>query len=73
MKLEIDVKDSEVASFIELLKNYDFVKDIREIKNKSSIVKGLTKSFNEVKLYEQGKKDLKNVKDLINELRSKGY
>ena len=50
-------------------------KAVVEVKNtrKSRFVKGLAQSFNEVKLYEQGKKELKNAKDLINELRDQGY
>ena len=72
MKLVIDIKDSNIPLFMELMKTHKIIGEVRELKErrKSRFVKGLTESFHEVKLYEQGKKELKNAKDLINELRS---
>jgi len=75
MKLVIDIKDSNVQSFIDLMKEHNFVKSVTEIKDvrKSRFMRGLKQSFKEVKLYQQGKRELKNAKDLINELRSQGH
>jgi hypothetical protein len=38
------------------------------VSNKSSIAADLADSFNDIKLYEQGKKKLKLAKDILNEL-----
>lgn len=75
MKLVVDIQDSNVPLFMELMKTHNIAKAVMEVKNtrKSRFVTGLAQSFNELKLYEQGKKKLKNAKDLINELRDQGY
>ncbi len=76
MKLVIDIKDSNVPVFMELMKTHNIIKDVKELKKnkrKSKFIKGLAQSFNEVKLYMEGKKDLKNANDLINELRSQSH
>ena len=51
-------------------KSFDYVSVVKEIKEKrkSQFVTDLAEAFNDVKLYEQGKKKLKRAKDLLNEL-----
>ncbi len=70
MKVILDIKESRVPFFMELIKSLDFVHVIKETssKEKSEAIESLTEAFNDVKLYEQGKKELKSAKDLLNEL-----
>ncbi len=70
MKVILDIKESRVPFFMELIKSLDFVHVIKESssKEKSEAIESLTEAFNDVKLYEQGKKELKSAKDLLNEL-----
>jgi hypothetical protein len=55
---------------MELLESLDYISVLKQVKDKESsrIVQDLADAFNDVKLYEKGKKDLKSVKDLLNEL-----
>ena len=71
----IDIKDNKADFFLELMKNLEFIKGVEKIKDKQNnqFVRDITEAFEEVRLYESGKKKLKNAKDLINELRSEGY
>lgn len=71
MKVILDIKESSrVPFFMELIKGLSYVSVIKEVKNeeKSQFISDLAESFNDVKLYEQGKKKLKSAKDLLNEL-----
>ena len=58
MKVTIDIKENKAPFFMELMKSLDFVNTVSEIKEerKTQFVNDLTEAFNEVKLYEQGKK-----------------
>jgi hypothetical protein len=71
MKIILDIKENNrVPFFMELVKSLDYINVIKEIKEerKSKFVTDLAEAFNDVKLYEQGKKKLKKAKDLLNEL-----
>ncbi len=81
MKLLLDIKDDKVSFFLELLKNFPFVKaetvssektpSTKKIDSTKRILdptKDLADSFNDVKLHIQGKKKLKSAKELLNEL-----
>jgi uncharacterized protein YlbG (UPF0298 family) len=63
--------DKEYGHFIELAKNLHYVKKI-ETDEKPNILDnikaGLEEAFEDVRLHEQGKKKLKSVKELLNEL-----
>ena len=52
---------------MELLQSLDYVKVIKQVKNeqKSQQLQDLVEAFNDVKLHEQGKKQLKTAKDLL--------
>lgn len=54
---------------MELVKSLDYISVLKEEKDerKGELIAGLADAFNEVKLYEQGKKKLKSAKDLLNE------
>jgi len=76
MKLVIDIKESNVPEFLELMKTHNIIKDVKELKKnkrESKLVKGIAQSFKEIKLHMEGKKELKNAKDFINELRSQNH
>lgn len=55
---------------MEMVKSLDYISVIKEVKEerKSQFITDLADAFNDVKLYEQGKKKLKSAKDLLNEL-----
>ena len=71
MKVILDItENSRIPFFMELVKSLDYISVVKEVKNeaKSQFISDLADSFNDVKLYEQGKKKLKSAKDLLNEL-----
>lgn len=71
MKVILDIKESNrIPFFMEMIKSLDYISVIKEVKEvrKSQFITDLAEAFNDVKLYEQGKKKLKSAKDLLNEL-----
>jgi hypothetical protein len=70
MKVILDIEESRVPFFMELLKSLDYISIVKEVrdKHKQELVKDLAEAFNDVKLYEAGKKKLKTAKQLLNEL-----
>lgn len=75
MQVLLDIKDNHANFFMELVKSLDYIDVIKEIKNKKKkeFVKDLAEAFEDVRLYSQGKKKLKNAKDFLNELRSQNH
>ena len=70
MKVILEIRDNRIPFFMELVKSLDYISVLKEVKDesKSQFVTDLAEAFNDVKLYEQGKKKLKSAKDLLNEL-----
>jgi hypothetical protein len=70
MKVILDIKESRVPFFMELLKSLDYVEILKEVKDKekSKAIQDLAEAFNDVRLHEEGKKKLKSAKDLLDEL-----
>ncbi len=71
MKVILEIKDnSHVSFFMELVKSLKYINVVKEVKSekKSQFISDLAEAFNDVKLFEQGKKKLKSAKDLLNEL-----
>lgn len=70
MKVILDIKDNRVPFFMELLRSLDYISVLKEVKSeeKSEAIQNLADAFNDVKLYEEGKKPLKSAQDLLNEL-----
>jgi hypothetical protein len=71
MKVILDItENSRIPFFMELVKSLDYISVVKEVKEerKSQFIADLAEAFNDVKLYEQGKKKLKLAKDLLNEL-----
>ena len=70
MKVTLDIHESHYPFFIELVKSLKYVKVLNETKEKAknNLIKDLSDAFNDVALYEQGKKKLKTAEELLNEL-----
>ncbi len=68
MKLILDVKDDKAAFFIELLKNFSYVKARPISSEKSEILEGLKEAVEQVNLAKQGKIKLKPARQLLDEL-----
>jgi hypothetical protein len=71
MKVILDIKENDrIPFFMEMVKSLDYISVIKEVKEerKSQFISDLADAFNDVKLYEKGKKKLKSAKDLLNEL-----
>jgi len=70
MKVILDIQDNRVPFFLELLKSLDYINILKEVKSreKSQAIQDLAEAFNDVTLYEEGKKKLKSAKDLLDEV-----
>ncbi len=69
MKIILDINDNKVAFFMEVIKNFKFIKKATPISdNKAAIIQNVRESVKELKLVNQGKLEARNVEDLINEL-----
>jgi len=71
MKVILDItQNNRIPFFMEMIKSLDYITVVKEVKDeaKSQFIADLADAFNDVKLYEQGKKKLKSAKDLLNEL-----
>jgi len=70
MKVILDIEESRVPFFMELVKSLDYINIVKEIrdKRKQEFIKDLAEAFNDVRLHEAGKKKLKTAKQLLNEL-----
>ena len=70
MRVIVDIEDKKAPFFIKLVKSLDFINGVEKVKSgkKDQLEMDLKDAFEEVKLYEQGKKQLKNANDFLNEL-----
>jgi hypothetical protein len=69
MKIILDIKDNKVAFFMEVLKNFSFIKQVTPISNvKANLINDIKESMDEFKLVKEGKLEAKNAEDLIIEL-----
>ena len=70
MKVILDIQENRVPFFMELLKSLDYIRILKEIKSKdkSLAIQDLVEAFDDVKLHEEGKVQLKSAKDLLDEL-----
>lgn len=69
MKLLLDIKDSKAAFFMEVLKNFSFVKKATPISDaKANVMQDIREAVEELKLVRAGKLEARNAEDLINEL-----
>lgn len=69
MKILIDIKDSKVAFFLEVLKNFSFVKKATPlIPENAELMETIQNAVNEINAVKAGKLKAGSAKDLINEL-----
>lgn len=69
MKLLLDIKDSKAAFFMEVLKNFTFIKKATPITDgKAELMQEIKEAVKELKLVKEGKIKARKVEDLINEL-----
>lgn len=69
MKLLLDIKDSKVAFFLEIIKNFSFVKKATPISTaKANLMQEIKEAVEELKLVREGKLEARNAEDLIDEL-----
>lgn len=68
MKLLLDVKDEKAAFFLEVLRNFKFVKTKELTPYNSEVLEGIKQAVEELKLIKAGKLQARAAKELINEL-----
>ena len=69
MNLLIEIQDNKAAFFMELLKNFSFVKKAKPMTaEKALLIQEIKEAVEEVKLAKQGKIKLRNAEDFLNEL-----
>ena len=69
MKILLDIKDSKVSFFMEVLKNFSFVNNATAISTtKANLMQDIKESIEELRLAKEGKIEVRNAEDLINEL-----
>ncbi len=68
MKILLDVKDSKAAFFLEMLKNFSFVKATTLSEPKAEFLQEFKEAVEEVKLAKQGKIKLQSARDFLDEL-----
>lgn len=66
----LKLKDEKKKKFfLELISQFDFIDDIKEIKGKKlNQVMDLVDSFNQIELHAKGKMKLKSAKEFLNEI-----
>ena len=69
MKILLDVKDSKAAFFMEILKNFSFVKATTLTNSKAEFLQEFKEAVNEVKLAKDGKIKLQSARDFLDELK----
>jgi hypothetical protein len=69
MKILLDIKDNKAAFFMELLKNFSFVKKATPLSDtKAELIEDIREAVEEMKLIKAGKLQARNAEDLIDEL-----
>ncbi len=68
MKILLDISDNKAVFFMEVLRNFSFVKATHLTENKAELLKDLKEATEEIKLAKQGKIKIQSAKDFLNEL-----
>lgn len=68
MKLLLDIKDDKAPFFLELLKNFPFVKAKQLSTEKATKIEGLKEAIDQVNQHKEGKTQLKPARELLDEL-----
>lgn len=68
MKVLLDIKDEKADFFMEVLKNFSFVKAKPLTPYKAEVLEGLKEAVEQVNQAKQGKIKLKSARQLLDEL-----
>jgi hypothetical protein len=68
MKVLLDIKDEKASFFMEILKNFSFVKATPITSEKATLIQDIKEAVEELVLVREGKLEARNAEDLINEL-----
>lgn len=69
MKIILEINDNKASFFMEVLKNFAFVKSALPISDtKADLMQDIREAVEELKLIREGKLKARNAEDLINEL-----
>jgi uncharacterized FlgJ-related protein len=68
MKILLDIKDEKAAFFMELLKNFTYVKAKPIVSEKNLLLKEIEEAVHNVNLVKQGKLKAKPLTELLDEL-----
>jgi len=68
MKVILDVKDEKAAFFMEVLKNFSFVKARALTPYKADVLENLQDAVEEMNLVKEGKKKAQPLSEFLNEL-----
>ena len=69
MKLLLEIQDNKASFFLEVLRNFSFVKKATQISNaKADLIEDIKDAVEELKLVREGRLEARNAEDLINEL-----
>jgi len=68
MKILLEIPDNKASFFLEVLKNFSFVKTKNITDEKAQLMDDIKESIEELKLIRQGKLKGIPAKDLLNEL-----
>ena len=68
MKILLDIRDNKAAFFMEVLKNFSFVKAKPLTKEKAQLVEEIKEAVDNLNLVKQGKIKAKPLNDLLNDL-----
>ncbi|MDH5602555.1 MAG: hypothetical protein OEY51_01380 [Cyclobacteriaceae bacterium] len=69
MKILLEVKDNKAAFFMEMLKNFSFVKATTLTNSKAEFLQEFKEAVDEVKLAKEGKIKLQSARDFLDELK----
>lgn len=77
MNITLNIPDNEIAYFLQLIKNHKFIKIVKKEeaeedayvpRTTEQLEADLREAFTEIKLYRQGKVQLRDAREALNEL-----
>lgn len=68
MKLLLEIQDNKAAFFLEVLKNFSYVKAKPITSYKAKVLEDVREAVEEMKLINEGKLKGRNAEDIFNEL-----
>ncbi len=68
MKVLLEIEDKKAPFFMEVLKNFSFVKTTRVSPEKAMLIKEIREAVDNVNLYKKGKLKPRPAKELLGEL-----